>query len=288
MTSKIIDGRKVAADLLLKTQAFVAELNTTYTVIPGLAIIKVGDNPASTAYVNIKQKRAAEVGIHTELVTFSSNISEQDVLRTIDMLNARKDIHGIIIQLPLPAHLNADTLIDHVSPQKDVDGFHPDNVGAIATGRAGILPCTPKGILYLLKTLPIHLNGKHAVVIGRSRIVGKPMAALLLKSNCTITHIHSHSQNWRPITQLADIIVTATGTPRLLTPEHIKTGAIIIDVGSSKISLPNGQSKFVGDVREDVVQKAGFITPVPGGVGPMTVAMLLQNTAEAARSQINV
>lgn len=287
MTAQIIDGRAVAAAKLEETKVLADKFTKDVGFPPALAIIMVGNNPASAAYVNIKQKRAIEIGIHTELVKFSPDVSEAEVVYAIDTLNARKDIHGIIIQLPLPQHLDPDVLIDHVSPDKDVDGFHPKNMGALATQRQGMAPCTPKGILHLLKSLPISLSGKHAVVIGRSRIVGRPMASLLLQEDCTVTQIHSRSQNWGQLTLLADIVIVAVGQPNLLKVEHVNPDVIVIDVGSSKISMPDGSSRFIGDVSEDLFEHVAHITPVPGGVGPMTVAMLLQNTIEAARSQFS-
>lgn len=285
MTATLIHGLTIANGVRSDVQVSAAEFKDKHGIPPGLAIVFIGENPASQAYVNIKLKRCEEIGIHAELLQFPTAVSEEELISAIDSLNARTDIHGIIIQIPLPAHLNASTLISHVSPLKDVDGLHRENIGALHSNGGGIIPCTPKGVLALLKTLPISLKGKHAVVIGRSAIVGRPMAALLLKEHCTVTHIHRHSENWSPLTQLADIIVVATGVPKLLKAEHIKPGAIVIDVGSTRINNPDGTSFFVGDVDSSIFQKAGYITPVPGGVGPMTVAMLLLNTLEAAWNQ---
>lgn len=287
MTANIINGNAIAAYVRETVEASAVDFFHAYGMKPGLAIILVGENPASHAYVNIKLKRCTEIGIHTEVFHFPANVDQKTVVDAIDHLNDRKDIHGIIIQLPLPSHLSANHLIDHVSPEKDVDGLHPYNIGALHSNRPGIVPCTPKGILTLLKTLPVSLSGKHAAVIGRSMIVGKPLAALLLAENSTVTHIHSYSENWETLTQQADIVVVAAGLPKLLNASHIKTGAVVIDVGSTRIIHPDGTSIFVGDVDSSVFQKAGYITPVPGGVGPMTVAMLLQNTVEAAWSQQN-
>jgi methylenetetrahydrofolate dehydrogenase (NADP+) / methenyltetrahydrofolate cyclohydrolase len=287
MNATIINGNAIASHVRQSVETSAIDFFRTHGIKPGLSIILIGENPASHAYVNIKLKRCAEIGIHTEVLHFPATIDQQSVIKSIDQLNSRKDIHGIIIQLPLPPHLSANTLIDHVSPQKDVDGLHLQNIGALHSNRTGIIPCTPKGILTLLKTLPIPLTGKHAVVIGRSMIVGRPMAALLLAENCTVTHIHSYSENWESLTQQADIIIVAAGLPKLLKATHIKPQAIVIDVGSTRIIHPDGTSIFVGDVDASVFQKAGYITPVPGGVGPMTVAMLLQNTIETAWSQQN-
>lgn len=287
MTATLINGLTIAEDIRNTVKNSAAEFLATHSIHPGLAIILIGENPASLSYVNIKLKRCTEIGIHAELLKFDANVSEDIVIQAIDSLNVRHDIHGIIIQLPLPAHLCANTLIDHVSPNKDVDGLHLHNIGALHSSRPGIIPCTPKGILTLLTTLPISLKGKHAVVIGRSLIVGRPMAALLLKEHCTVTHIHRYSENWASLTQHADIIVVATGVPGLLNAAHIKAGAVVIDVGSTRIIHSDGSSTFVGDVDPDVLQKAGYLTPVPGGVGPMTVAMLLQNTVDTAWNQHN-
>jgi methylenetetrahydrofolate dehydrogenase (NADP+) / methenyltetrahydrofolate cyclohydrolase len=288
MTAKLINGLATAENIRHTVTESAAKFFSVHGVKPGLAIIRVGENPASLSYVNIKLKRCAEIGIHSELLAFDANIDEGTVIHAIDTLNARKDIHGIIIQLPLPAQLCANTLIDHVSPIKDVDGLHLQNIGALHSSRPGILPCTPKGILALLKTLPFDLKGKHAVVIGRSLIVGRPMAALLLKEHCTVTQIHRYSENWSVLTQHADIIIVATGVPSLLKADHVKQGCVVIDVGSTRITHPDGTSIFVGDVDSNVFEKAGYITPVPGGVGPMTVAMLLHNTVETAWRQQNV
>lgn len=284
----LINGHEIATTVRGSVEISALNFFHTYKIKPTLAIILVGNNPSSTAYVNIKLKRCMDIGIHAELFSFSPDVDEFTVASCIEHLNHRKDIHGIIIQLPLPFHLSANSLIEKMSPAKDVDGLHPVNIGALHSSRPGIIPCTPKGILMLLKTLPISLTGRHAVVIGRSLIVGKPMAALLLSENCTVTHIHSYSANWTVFTQNADIIIVAAGMPKLLHAEHIKKGAIVIDVGSTRVIDKQENSIFVGDVDPSVFQKASYITPVPGGVGPMTVAMLLQNTVEAAWNQQNV
>lgn len=287
MTATLINGHAVSTTVRKDVESSAINFFQTYKTKPGLAIVLAGDNPSSQAYVNIKLKRCAEIGIHAELIQFDANTNLEVIIEAIDNLNCRKDIHGIIVQLPLPGDLNANLLIDRISPEKDVDGLHLKNIGALHSNRPGIIPCTPKGILTLLKTLPISLSGKNAVVIGRSLIVGKPMAALLLKENCTVTQIHSHSENWEIFTKEADIIVIAAGIPKLLHAHHIKEGAVVIDVGSTRIINDTGSSIFVGDIDSSVFQKAGYITPVPGGVGPMTVAHLLQNTVEAAWKQHN-
>lgn len=285
MTATLINGQEIATNLLKDVKLSAAHFFNTYGIAPGVAVLLVGDNPSSQAYVNIKLKRCSEIGIKGELIHLPLNIDESAVINIIQKLNQRSEIHGIIIQLPLPKHLSIQTLIQHVSPQKDLDGLHPLNIGALHSNQPGIIPCTPKGIVALLKTLPIKLEGKHALVIGRSMIVGKPIATLLLQENCTVTHVHSHSQNWENLSQCADIIVVAAGLPTLLRAHHIKKKAIIIDVGCTRIIHPDRSTIFMGDVDRDVFQKAAFITPVPGGVGPMTVAMLLQNTVEAAWDQ---
>ena len=288
MNAALINGLSSSEHVLNAVNESATHFFSSFGLKPGLAIIRVGENPASLSYVTIKLKRCVEIGIHAEHLSFDSTVHQDTVIESIEKLNARNDIHGIIIQLPLPAHLCANTLIDHVSPIKDVDGLHLYNIGALHSSRPGIIPCTPKGILALLKTLPFDLKGKHAVVIGRSLIVGRPMAALLLKEHCTVTQIHRHSENWSGLTQHADIIIMAAGVPGLLNADHIKPGCVVIDVGSTRVIHPNGTSNIVGDVNQDVFHKAGYITPVPGGVGPMTVAMLLQNTLETAWRQHNV
>lgn len=287
MNANLIYGNNIAQPLLTEIAQLVIQYKEHHNGLPGLAIVLVGNNPASEAYVKIKLKRARTIGLHTEVFRFSETLTEEELLTVIDELNARDDIHGIIIQLPLPPHFNSFHLINRIDPQKDVDGLTLHNIGKLHTNQHDIAPCTPKGILHLLKTLPIQLEGKHVAIIGRSQIVGKPLGALLLHENCTITHIHSYSQNWEQLTQLADIVVVATGQPNLLTDQHIKEGAIIIDVGSTKRTNENGLSYFVGDVDRSVLFKASYVTPVPGGVGPMTVAMLMQNTVEAAWRQSN-
>jgi len=288
MNANIINGHLIAENIRIAVKASSDKFFDTYKIKPGLAVIIIGDNPASHAYVNIKLKRCVELGLHAEALYFPLDVESDTVLTSIDHLNTRTDIHGIILQLPLPGHLSTHELVNRIAPKKDVDGLCAENLGALYSHYPGIIPCTPKGILKLLKTLPEGLTGKHAVVIGRSLIVGKPMATLLLSENCTVTQIHSYSKDWADLTQMADIIVTAAGVPGLINASHIKPGAIVVDVGSTRIVRSDGTAVFMGDVDSSVYQKAGYITPVPGGVGPMTVAMLLENTVNAAWDQQNV
>lgn len=285
MTATLVYGSDVAQPLLNNIELSAKKYSKQHTTPPGLAIVLVGDNPASQAYVNIKLKRCEQVGINAQVFKIPTTVEEAELLKVINELNENTQINGVIIQLPLPSHLNSIKLINAISPTKDVDGLTFHNIGKLHGNHYEIAPCTPKGIVYLLKTLHIDLPGKHVAIIGRSQIVGKPLGALLLHENCTITHIHSHSQNWEPLAQAADIVVVATGHPNLLQAHHIKEGAVVIDVGSTKIKLANGKSKFVGDSHPSVLEKAKYLTPVPGGVGPMTVAMLLSNTVEAAWRQ---
>lgn len=285
MSGTLLYGADVAGPLLEKIEKSAAKYSKQHYRLPGLAIVLVGDNPSSEAYVNIKLKRCTLVGINAKAFRFPENTSESELMHVIQDLNNNLEVNGIIIQLPLPSHLNSTKLINAISPSKDVDGLTFHNIGKLHGNQYDIAPCTPKGIVYLLKTLPIELSGKHVAVIGRSQIVGRPLSALLLHENCTVTQIHSHSKNWKQLTQMADIVVVAAGTPGLLQANHIKENAIVIDVGSTKVKLKNGQSKFAGDCHQNILEKAKYLTPVPGGVGPMTVAMLLSNTVDAAWRQ---
>ena len=247
----------------------------------------MGENPASVSYVTGKQKALAEVGMQDRSVHLPENTSEEDLLKLIDQLNNDDTVHGILVQLPLPKHINEDKVIMAISPEKDVDGFHPVNVGNMMIGRPGFLPCTPHGIIVLLQRMGIETSGKHAVVIGRSNIVGKPVSVLLAQKNvnCTVTLCHTGTKNLPEITKQADIVVVASGHPHTLTGDMIKEGAVVIDVGVNRIPDSSKKSGFrlVGDCDfDDLKEKASFITPVPGGVGPMTIAMLMVNTLESA------
>ena len=273
MSAVIIDGKQVAADVRAEVAAKVAELKTK-----GIA-------PCS--YVTGKQKALAEVGMVDRSVHLPESTSEEELLKLIDQLNADDSVHGILVQLPLPKHINEEKVIMAISPEKDVDGFHPVSVGNLMIGRPGFLPCTPHGIIVLLKKAGIETSGKHAVVIGRSNIVGKPVSILLARkdTNCTVTMCHTGTKNMAEITRQADIIVVASGHPHTLTADMVKDGAVVIDVGVNRIPDSSKKSGFrlIGDCDfDDLKEKTSFITPVPGGVGPMTIAMLMQNTLESA------
>ena len=286
MSAIIIDGKQVAADIRAEVAQKVAALKKNGKNAC-LAVILVGENPASVSYVTGKQKALAEVGMQDRSVHLPENTSEEDLLKLIDQLNNDDTVHGILVQLPLPKHINEDKVIMAISPEKDVDGFHPVNVGNMMIGRPGFLPCTPHGIIVLLQRMGIETSGKHAVVIGRSNIVGKPVSVLLAQKNvnCTVTLCHTGTKNLPEITKQADIVVVASGHPHTLTGDMIKDGAVVIDVGVNRIPDSSKKSGFrlVGDCDfDDLKEKASFITPVPGGVGPMTIAMLMVNTLESA------
>lgn len=286
MSAIIIDGKQVAADIRAEVAQKVAALKKNGKNAC-LAVILVGENPASVSYVTGKQKALAEVGMQDRSVHLPENTSEEDLLKLIDQLNNDDTVHGILVQLPLPKHINEDKVIMAISPEKDVDGFHPVNVGNMMIGRPGFLPCTPHGIIVLLQRMGIETSGKHAVVIGRSNIVGKPVSVLLAQKsvNCTVTLCHTGTKNLPEITKQADIVVVASGHPHTLTGDMIKQGAVVIDVGVNRIPDSSKKSgyRLVGDCDfDDLKEKASFITPVPGGVGPMTIAMLMVNTLESA------
>ena len=273
-----IDGNALAAqlrtDVALRTAALKAR-----GVTPGLAVVLVGDNPASQVYVRNKVKACADAGLHSVLEKYDATMTEAQLLARIDALNKDPAIHGILVQLPLPAHIDASKVIESIAPAKDVDGFHVASAGALMVGQPGFWPCTPYGCMKMLESVGYDLRGKHAVVIGRSNIVGKPMALMLLQKNATVTICHSATPNLKAMTLQADVIVAAVGKRNVLTADMVKPGAVVIDVGMNR--TPEG--KLCGDVDFESVQKvAGFITPVPGGVGPMTITMLLVNTLEAA------
>ena len=272
----IINGKKVAADLRGELKKKVVELKSSYNAIPGLTVILVGEDLPSKIYVKNKEKSAIEVGINSEVLRYSDNVEEQVVLNKIKELNKNDKVSGILVQLPLPKHINKRKVIETIDPKKDVDGLHPVNVGNLSSGYNGTIPCTPLGCYLLIKNTEKNLNGKHAVIIGRSNLNGKPMTQLLLKENCTVTITHSKTKDLKSECSRADIIVAAAGRPKLVKGDWVKKGAIVIDVGINKTD--NG---LVGDVDFDEVSKvAKAITPVPGGVGPMTIACLLNNTVE--------
>lgn len=282
----IIDGKQVAADVRADVAKKVSELKSK-GINPCLAVILVGENPASVSYVTGKQKALAEVGMVDRSVHLPESTSEEDLLKLIDELNNDDSVHGILVQLPLPKHIDEEKVIMAISPKKDVDGFHPVNVGNLVIGRPAPLPCTPHGIIVLLEKAGVKTSGAHAVVIGRSNIVGKPVSLLLARkeTNCTVTMCHTGTKNMAEIVKQADIIIAAAGRPNTVTADMVKEGAVVIDVGVNRIPDETKKSGFrlVGDVDFDAIKdKASFITPVPGGVGPMTIAMLMQNTLEAA------
>ena len=286
MSAQIIDGKAIAAEVRGEVAAKVAELKSK-GITPCLAVILVGENPASVSYVTGKRKALAEVGMEDRSLTLPESTSEEELLKIIAELNADKSVHGILVQLPLPRHINEDKVIMAIAPEKDVDGFHPVNVGNMMIGRPGFLPCTPHGIIVLLEKMGIETSGKHAVVIGRSNIVGKPVSILLARkeTNCTVTICHTGTKNMAEITRQADILVVASGHPHTLKGDMVKQGAVVIDVGVNRIPDASKKSGFrlIGDADFDDLQDvASFITPVPGGVGPMTIAMLMFNTLEAA------
>ncbi len=288
MSAVIIDGKQIAADVRADVAKKVAELKEK-GITPCLAVILVGQNPASVSYVTGKRKALAEVGMADRSIELPEDTSEADLLKLIGELNADSSVHGILVQLPLPKHINEDKVIMAIDPAKDVDGFHPVSVGNMMIGRPGFLPCTPHGIIVLLKKMGIQTAGKHAVVIGRSNIVGKPVSILLARKdvNCTVTMCHTGTVNMAEITRQADIIVVASGHPHTLTADMVKEGAVIIDVGVNRIPDDTKKSGFrlIGDCDfDDLVEKASYITPVPGGVGPMTIAMLMQNTLQSAEA----
>lgn len=279
--AKLINGKEVAAEVLSKIALEVNGLSVR-NVTPGLAVIIVGDNPASRVYVNNKKKACAQVGIHSEEYALPESVSQEELIDLVEKLNNDNAVNGILVQLPLPKSLNEEAVIEAINPEKDVDGFHPSNVGRIMIGNYHFLPCTPAGIMELIYSQEINISGKNCVVIGRSNIVGKPMAMLLLQANGTVTICHSKTQNLTEICRNADILIAAVGKEKFVTEEMVKPGAIVIDVGMNR----DQNGKLCGDVDFTNVEKiASSLTPVPGGVGPMTIAMLLKNTVIAAKRQ---
>ena len=276
MAAKIIDGKKIAEEI---KQKLAAEIKG-WKKKPGLATVLVGEDPASKVYVYRKNVACKEYGFYSREIHLPENTTQAQLLKTVKELNNDKAIHGILVQLPLPEQIDENAILGAITPEKDVDGFNPLNYGLMLSGIPSFVPCTPRGVMHLIKSTGIPLEGKHAVVVGRSNIVGKPVAVLLLQENCTVTVCHSRTANLAEETKRADVLVAAVGKPGLITKHMVKDGAIVIDVGINRMH----DGKMVGDVDfEDVKEKASFITPVPGGVGPMTIAMLLQNTFEAAK-----
>ncbi len=280
--ARLIDGKQNAQQVIDEVAVDVKKFIESYKVTPCLAVVLVGEDPASQVYVRNKIKRAGEVGIRSIEHKLSAHCSQQELNALIQTLNTDPEVHGILVQLPLPKGLNEEEIIAAIDPAKDVDGFHPMNVGALSSGQANLIPCTPLGCMLMLKQVMPDLSGKKAVVIGRSNIVGKPMAALLLQANCTVTVVHSRTQNIKQICSQADILIAAIGRPEMVDADWVKPGATIIDVGINAIER-DGKRKLVGDVNFAEVEKiAQAITPVPGGVGPMTIACLMKNTLTAA------
>lgn len=282
MTAQLIDGNSLSQQLRTEVSQGVVALKLQ-GITPGLAVILVGDNPASEVYVRNKVKACEDTGMHSVLERHPAQMSQTDLLARIDALNHDRSIHGILVQLPLPAHIDAQGVIEAINPAKDVDGFHIASAGALMTGMSGFWPCTPFGCMKMLESIGYSLKGKHAVVIGRSNIVGKPMALMLLQQNATVTICHSGTQNLKALTLQADVIVAAVGKRNVLTADMVKPGAVVLDVGMNR----NEAGKLCGDVDfEGVRQVASHITPVPGGVGPMTITMLMMNTLLAAQGRV--
>lgn len=280
--AEIIDGKLVSQKLRSEIRDEILAFKEEHNSVPGLAVVVVGDNPASAVYVKNKHKACLDVGIESFDIRFPADISEAELLSCIDELNSDTKVDGILVQLPLPIHINEERVINRISPEKDVDAFHPVNVGRIMIGNPGFLPCTPAGVVELLKHYNVKVEGKRCVVIGRSNIVGKPMALLLLGLNGTVTVCHSRTENLGDICRNADIIVVAIGKAGFLKADMVKPGAVVVDVGINR----NSDGKLCGDVDFDEVEKvASLITPVPGGVGPMTITMLLRNTLTAAKAR---
>lgn len=284
MTATPIDGKSFAAKVRAEVATHVARLKEAHGLTPGLAVVLVGEDPASQVYVRNKGKQTKEAGMNSFETRFDATISEGELIAEVERLNADPNVHGILVQLPLPAHMNSDVVINTIDPAKDVDGFHISNVGLLGTGQTAMVPCTPLGCLMLLRDQG-PLQGKHAVVLGRSNIVGKPMFNLLLRDSCTVTVAHSKTRNLPEVCRGADILVAAVGRPEMVTGDYIKPGAVVIDVGINRIPAPDkgdGKTRIVGDCHyESCAEVASAITPVPGGVGPMTIACLLANTLTA-------
>ena len=295
MPANLIDGTAVGDAMRAELQGEIDRLRSR-GITPGLAAVLVGDNPASTTYVRMKGKACDEAGLYHETIRLKAETTEAELLELIERLNADHKIHGILVQLPLPKHIDAQRVLRRVSPGKDVDGFHPENVGKVSIGDpTGFRPATPYGVQQLLVRSGIETKGQHAVIVGRSNIVGRPMAALLLQDgpggNATVTVCHSRTRDMKSVTRLADILIVAIGKPEFVSGEMIKPGAVVIDVGVNRVSDPTTKKgyRLVGDVQfADAQQVAGAITPVPGGVGPMTITMLLYNTVQAARQWARV
>lgn len=278
MSAKIIDGNAIAKQIREELKIEVEKLQKEKNITPGLAVVLVGENPASQVYVRMKEKACEEVGVYSRKITLPQNTKEEEILEIIDELNSDDKIHGILVQLPLPDQIDENKILNRVDPDKDVDGFHPVNVGRLVIGEPLFVACTPQGVIELLKRSNVEIKGADAVIVGRSNIVGKPVAMLLMHEHATVTVCHSRTKDLAQKTGNADILVAAIGKPQMITADMVKNGAVVIDVGVNRLG-----DKLVGDVDFDAVkEKASAITPVPGGVGPMTIAMLLSNTVKSA------
>jgi len=291
MPAQIIDGKSIAQEIREEIKKEVIELKEKHGIVPGLVTILVGENPASVSYVTAKQRTAHELGFYSVQENLPENVSEDELLKLIDKYNRDEKIHGILVQLPLPKHINERKVLYAIDPRKDVDGFHPVNVGKLVIGEPCFIPCTPYGIMILLAKTGVPVDGADVVVIGRSNIVGKPIANLLMQKrkpvgNATVTVCHTGTKDIASHTRRADILIVAAGVPKFVTADMVKEGAVVIDVGVNRIgTTPDGKAKLCGDVDFDAVkEKASFITPVPGGVGPMTITMLMKNTLESAKA----
>lgn len=291
MAAELISGTKVAEEIREELKVKVAELKKK-GITPGLVMVRVGEDPASVSYVSGKTKASEEIGIHSETIVFPEQTTEKELLQKVEQLNKDPKFHGILVQLPLPKHIDADKVLNLIDPQKDVDGFHPINVGKLLIGEPYFMPCTPHGVQELLVRSGNSPEGKHVVVCGRSNIVGKPVMAILIQkkkgANATVTMVHTGTKNMAEIVRQADIVIAAMGSPKAITADMVKDGAVVIDVGVNRVSDPTKKSGFrlVGDTDFDAIkEKAKAITPVPGGVGPMTITMLMQNTVRAAEMQ---
>jgi methylenetetrahydrofolate dehydrogenase (NADP+)/methenyltetrahydrofolate cyclohydrolase len=286
MTAYRIDGKAIAARVRADVAADVARIKAEHGFQPGLAVVLVGEDPASKVYVRNKAQQTVEVGMQSFEHKLDESVSEAFLLDLVAKLNADPNVHGILVQMPLPKHIDSVKVLDSIDPAKDVDGFHPMNVGKLSIGERALAPCTPVGSIILAKSVKHDLSGLEAVVVGRSNIVGKPMAQLLLRENCTVTICHSRTRDLPGVVKRADLVVAAIGKPEFVKGDWIKPGAIVIDVGINRILKPDGKGKLVGDVAyAEAAEVASAITPVPGGVGPMTIACLLKNTVEAALMQ---
>lgn len=289
MAAQIIDGKAIAAEVRAEVAADVKKLQASHGVTPGLAVVLVGEDPASKVYVKNKAQQTVECGMQSFEYKLPDTTSEEEILALVNRLNANKNVNGILVQLPLPKHVNAEKILNAIDADKDVDGFHPLNVGRLWIGERALVPCTPTGSAILAKKIAPTLKGLNAVVIGRSNIVGKPMAALLLRESCSVTIAHSQTKDLPAVCRGADLLIAAVGRPEMVKKDWIKPGAIVIDVGINRITGPDGKGKLVGDVAyAECAEVAGAITPVPGGVGPMTIACLLQNTITATKIQYNI